>query len=87
MKVFLLVLLATFWFQNAVFAQQNDRRQEKIEKIRSRALDSIAEHRTILDRFENCIRSANSREAVRTCRDKNRAASKRLMESKKFRGK
>ena len=34
-------------------------------RIRSRALDSIAKHRTILDRFENCIRSAPPQKAER----------------------
>ena len=42
----------------------------------------IAKRRAILDRLENWIRSANSREAVRTCRDKNRAANQQLKEKR-----
>ncbi|GEM_PF-1895411 len=82
MKKIVLILFAIFLFQGTALAQQ-DGRGKNLQDVKNKILQRIQNKKRIINAFESCVRSANSREALKACRQRNKAAMKNFRENNK----
>ena len=77
-----------FLIQNAAYADDGKMKGEKLEKVKGKVLDRINKKRGFLNDFESCVKSANSREDMKSCRKKNKQNMEALRaERKEMKGK
>tara|TARA_B100002003_G_scaffold155629_1_gene144288 strand:+ start:984 stop:1397 length:414 start_codon:yes stop_codon:yes gene_type:complete len=48
------------------------KKMERLERIKRNVLENIGTRRILLNDFESCIKSANSREDLKSCRNENK---------------
>ena len=70
MKKIFLVVVMVFLVQNVSYADEG--KGEKFEKKKGKILERINKKRGFLNDFESCVKSADSREGLKTCRKKNK---------------
>ena len=85
MKTIILAVLMVFLVQNAAYADKDKDRDkgEKIEKVKGKVLERINKKRGFLNDFESCVKSANSREDLKSCRKNNKQNMKTLRDERK----
>ncbi len=83
MNKIILSFLIVFLFQSVASADEGERRTENFAKMKSKVLEHIGKKRAALDTFESCIKSANTREGIKTCRKAKKESMKRLREENK----
>ena len=88
MKKIILAVMMVFLIQNAAYADDGKMKGEKLEKVKGKVLDRINKKRGFLNDFESCVKSANSREDMKSCRKKNKQNMEALRaERKEMKGK
>jgi hypothetical protein len=94
MKKIILAVMMLFLVQNAAYADEGKMKGEKLEKIKGKVLERINKKRGFLNAFESCVKSANSREDMKSCRKTKkqnmetlRAENKEMKEKRKERRK
>lgn len=72
MKQILLAVLMLFMFQGVVFADDVAGEGEggDFATQKAKVLENIAKRRSLLSELESCVGSANSREDMKSCRQK-----------------
>jgi hypothetical protein len=53
---------------------KSERKSKRFETKREQVLENIVKKRAILDTFESCVKSANSREGMKLCRTSNKSS-------------
>ena len=48
-----------------------EKKKKRFERRKGKVLENIGERRALLNNFESCIKSANSREDLKSCRNRN----------------
>lgn len=93
-KKLILAVLVVFLIQGSASADEGEGKGEKFEKIKGKVLERINKKRGFLNAFESCVKSANAREDMKSCRNnykKNmealRAERKEMKEKRKSRRK
>jgi Tfp pilus assembly protein PilO len=91
MKRILLVVMMMFLVQSVAYADENKGKGEKFEKKKGKVIENINKRRGLLNKFEGCVKSAASREALKSCRKKHKEKMKAIRaetkERKEKRGK
>ncbi len=82
MKKIIFILFAIFLFQGLALAQQEGR-GKNLQDVKNKILQRIQNKKRIINTFESCVSSANSREALKSCRQRHRAAMKNFRENNK----
>jgi thiamine kinase-like enzyme len=82
MKKIALILFTTFLIQGTALAQQ-DGRGKNLQDVKNKILQRIQNKKRIINAFESCVSSANSREALKACRQRHKAAMKNFRENNK----
>ena len=72
-----------FLFQGVASADEGERRSENFAKMKNKVLEHIAKKRAALDTFEGCVKSANAKEDIKTCRKAKQEAMKSLRSENK----
>ena len=63
-------------------------KKKRFERRKGKVLENIGERRALLNNFESCIKSANSHEDMKSCKNKNKERMEALpAERKELRGK
>ena len=63
-------------------------KKKRFEKRKGKVLENIGKRRALLNNFESCIKSANSRENLKSCKNRNKERMEALhAERKEMRGK
>lgn len=81
-------------FSSIAFAKKKDKGRDKgkdkdkdkgkkFEKKKEKALENIKRRSGLLNDFENCVKSADSREELKSCRKKNKEEMKAIHSEKK----
>ena len=83
MKKIILAVMMVFLVQNAAYADDGKRTGEKLEKVKGKVLERINKKRGFLNQFESCVKSANSREDLKSCRKNNKQNMKTLKAERK----
>ena len=83
MNKVILSFLIVFLFQSVASADEGERRAENFAKMKSKVLEHIGKKRAALDTFEGCVKSANAKEDIKTCRKAKKEAMKSLREENK----
>lgn len=73
-------MFATFFFQGPAFAQQ-DGQGKNLQDVKNKILQRIQKKKRMINAFENCVSSANSREALKSCRQQHKTAMKNFREN------
>ena len=81
-KLLMALITAGLMLNGAAFADdganENAERGKGWEKAKARILDNIAKRRAMLDGFENCVKSASSKDAMKSCRKEHREKMKAM---------
>jgi len=65
-----------------------EEKKKRFERRKRKVLENIGERRALLNNFESCIKSANSREDLKSCRNTNKKSLEALRaERREMRGK
>ena len=65
-----------------------EKKKKRFERRKGKVLENIGERRALLNNFESCIKSANSREDLKSCKNRNKERMEALhAERKEMRGK
>ena len=65
-----------------------EKKKKRFERRKGKVLENIGERRALLNNFESCIKSANSRENLKSCRNTNKKGMEALRaERREMRGK
>ncbi len=84
MKKIILAVMMVFLVQSAAYADEG----ERFEKIRAKVLEKVNQKRSFLNDFESCVKSANTREDMKTCRQNHKKKMEALRaERKEMKGK
>jgi len=83
MKKIILAVMMVFLVQNAAYADKDNDKGEKLEKVKGKVLERINKKRGFLNQFESCVKSANSREDLKSCRKNNKQNMKTLKAERK----
>ena len=51
---------------------KTEEKKKRFERRKGKVLENIGERRALLNNFESCIKSANSREDLKSCRNTNK---------------
>ena len=62
---------------------KSERKSKQFETRKAQVLENIGKKRAILDTFENCVKSANSREGMKLCRTSNKSSMETLRNQRK----
>ena len=62
---------------------KSERKSKRFETKKAQVLENIGKRRAILDTFENCVKSANSRESMKLCRTSNKSSMETLRSQRK----
>ena len=60
-----------------------ERKSKRFESRKVQVLENIGKKRAILDTFESCVKSANSREGMKLCRTSNKSSMETLRNQRK----
>ena len=60
-----------------------ERKSKRFESRKAQVLENIGKKRAILDTFESCVKSANSREGMKLCRTSNKSSMETLRSQRK----
>ena len=60
-----------------------ERKSKRFETRKAQVLENIGKKRAILDTFESCVKSANSREGMKLCRTSNKSSMETLRNQRK----
>ena len=60
-----------------------ERKSKRFESRKAQVLENIGKKRAILDTFESCVKSANSREGMKLCRTSNKSSMETLRNQRK----
>ena len=85
MKRILFAVIMIFLIQSAAHAQEDSSRSEKFEKMRGKVLEHINNKRGLLDAFESCVQSTNTREDMKSCRKTHKGKMDALRSERKHR--
>jgi hypothetical protein len=84
MRGLLIIFSVIFLFPGVSFADGGGEKGKNIEKIKSHILEKVDKKISTLNRFKSCVRSANSHDAVKSCRQQKKESMKAIKkESKK----
>ncbi len=72
MKKILLVVMMVFLVQSGAYAEEGEGKGEKLEKMKGKILENLNKRRGLLDELEDCVKSASSREDMKSCRKANK---------------
>ena len=72
MKRILLAVMMIFLVQSAAYAVEGKGRVGKFINKKGKLLENIETKRGLLKDFERCVKSANSPEDLKSCREKNK---------------
>ena len=72
MKIIFVSLIMSIMAQGAAYGQEDAGSGKNLEKIKNKVLENIGKRRSSLNDFESCIKSANSRDDLKSCRKKNK---------------
>ena len=62
---------------------KSERKSKRFETKKAQVLENIGKKRAILDTFESCVKSANSREGMKLCRTSNKSSMETLRNQRK----
>jgi hypothetical protein len=62
---------------------KSERKSKRFETKKAQVLENIGKKRAILDAFESCVKSANSREGMKLCRTSNKSSMETLRNQRK----
>jgi hypothetical protein len=62
---------------------KSERKSKRFETRKAQVLENIGKKRAILDTFESCVKSANSREGMKLCRTSNKSSMETLRNQRK----
>ena len=62
---------------------KSERKSKRFETKKAQVLENIGKKRAILDTFESCVKSANSREGMKRCRTSNKSSMETLRNQRK----
>jgi hypothetical protein len=62
---------------------KSERKSKRFETKKAQVLENIGKKRAILDTFESCVKSANSREEMKLCRTSNKSSMETLRSQRK----
>lgn len=62
---------------------KSERKSKRFETKKAQVLENIGKKRGILDTFESCVKSANSREDMKLCRASNKSSMETLRSQRK----
>jgi hypothetical protein len=62
---------------------KSERKSKRFETKKAQVLENIGKKRAILDTFESCVKSANSREGMKLCRTNNKSSMETLRNQRK----
>ena len=62
---------------------KSERKSKRFETKKAQVLENIEKKRAILDTFESCVKSANSREGMKLCRTSNKSSMETLRNQRK----
>ncbi len=83
MKRILLVAMVIFLVQSLAYAKKGRGQGGDIDKMKSRMIEIINTKRGLLDDFERCIKSAASREDMKSCRKNHKGKMEAVRAEKK----
>jgi hypothetical protein len=78
MRVLLVVFSVIVLFSGVSFADGGGGKGKNIEKIKSHILEKVDKKISTLNRFKSCVRSANSHDAVKSCRQQKKESMKAI---------
>jgi hypothetical protein len=82
MKKIIFILFVIFLFPGTTIAQQ-DGGGKNLQDVKNKILKRIQNKKRMINAFESCVQSANSREALKSCRQRHKAAMKNFRENNK----
>jgi len=82
MKKMIFMLFAIFLFQGTALAQQ-DRGGKNLQDVKNKILERIQNKKRMTNAFESCITSASSRQDIKSCRQRHKAAMKNFRKNNK----
>jgi hypothetical protein len=62
---------------------KSERKSKRFETKKAQVLENIGKKRAILDTFESCVKTANSREDMKSCRTNNKSSMETLRSQRK----
>jgi|TARA_Y100000294_G_scaffold98645_1_gene91736 hypothetical protein len=83
MKTFFVTLMMIVMVQGVAYGEENPGRENKLERIKEKVLGNIEKRRSFLNDFESCIKSANSREDLKSCKKENKKRMEAFRSEKK----
>lgn len=83
MNKIILSFLIVFLFQSVASADEGERRSENFAKMKNKVLEHIGKRRAALDTFEGCVKSANAKKDIKTCRKAKKESMKSLRDENK----
>lgn len=83
MKRILLVVMMMFLVQNAAYADESEKKDELFGNLKGKILENINKRRGFIDNLESCVKSAASREDLRSCREKHEEKMKAIRAERK----
>ena len=85
MKKIILTAVMVLLVQSSAYADENRGNGEKFEKMKGKVIENINKKRGFLNDFESCVKSANSREDMKSCRNKKKQNMQALRSERKER--
>lgn len=75
--------MMVFLAQNAAYADEEKGNGEKLEKIKAKVYENLNKKRGFLDDFESCVKSASSRDEMKSCRQEHKQKIEALRSERK----
>jgi hypothetical protein len=83
MKRILFLAMTMFLIQSLAYADEDRGKGEKFEKMKAKVVENINKRRDLLNDFERCVKSASSREDMKSCRKNNKGKMEALRSERK----
>jgi hypothetical protein len=76
MRIFLIIFSIIFLFSGISFADNDGKKGKNIERMKSHILEKADIKISTLNSFKSCVRSANSHDAIKSCRQQKKESMK-----------
>lgn len=83
MRNILVVFFAIFLFPSLSLAGDEENRGKNVEQVKSHILKKMDKKISILNSFKSCVSSANSHDAIKSCRQQKKESMKAIKKENK----
>jgi len=86
MRIFLIIFSVLFLFSGVSFADSDGEKGKNIKQMKGHILEKVDQKISTLNSFKSCVRSTNSHDAIKSCRQQKKESMKAIKrENKKSR--